>query len=100
MVFKILLLHLDLSDLIFITRYPINSDILHLGTDPRICSKSETKMLSKRKIKDIEAKACFRCTEDKRAAFILESPNQHTVLESCNKQDLPVASVTEEVAGK
>ena len=53
-------------------------------------------MLARGKIKNIEAKACYCCTDEKRVAFIIEGPDQHTVLETVQQQlDIPVASIME-----
>jgi hypothetical protein len=53
-------------------------------------------MLQKGKIKGIEAKSCYCCTGEKRVAFIIEGPDQNTVLDVVQQQlDIPVASITE-----
>lgn len=56
-------------------------------------------MLAKGKIKDIEAISCYCCTDEKRVAFVIEGPDEQTVLQTMQEQlDIPVASIMEEVA--
>lgn len=77
-------------------RYLINSHILRSGTDPRACAEGAAKMLEKGKFKDIEARSCFCGTDENRVVFIIEGPDQHTVLETVQEQlDIPVASIFE-----
>ena len=77
-------------------RYLINSHILRSGTDPRACAEGAAKQLSRGKIKGIEAKACYCCSDEKRVALVVEGPDQHTVLETIQQQiDIPVASIFE-----
>ena len=60
-------------------------------------------MLEKGKFKDIEARSCFCGTDENRVAFIIEGPDQHTVLKTVQEQlDIPVESIfeVEEVAPK
>jgi hypothetical protein len=53
-------------------------------------------MLQHGKIKDIEAKACYCCTDQNRVAFLIEGPSQNAVLETVQEQlDIPVASIME-----
>jgi hypothetical protein len=83
-------------DLFFMPRYLVNSHILRSGQDSRDCAEGVAKMLSKGKIKDIEIKACYFCTEEKRGSFVIEGPDEHTVLETVQQQiDIPVASIME-----
>jgi hypothetical protein len=86
-----------------VPRYLINSHILRSGQDPKACAEGAAKMLEKGKIKSVEAKACYCCTNENRVAFIVEGPDQHTVLETVQQQlDISVASImeVEEVAPK
>ena len=77
-------------------RYLINSHILRSGTDPRACAEGAAKMLARGKIKNIEAISCYCCTDEKRVAFIIEGPDQNTVLETVQLQlDIPVESIME-----
>jgi hypothetical protein len=77
-------------------RYLVNSHILRSGTDPRACAEGAAKMLARGKIKNIEAKSCYCCTNEKRVAFIIEGPDQNTVLETVQQQlDIPVQSIME-----
>jgi len=76
--------------------YLINSEILRSGTDPRSCAEGAAKMLARGKIKNIEAKACYCCTGEKRVAFLVEGPDRNTVLEVVQQQlNIPVASIME-----
>jgi hypothetical protein len=87
----------------FMPRYLINSHILRSGTDPRICAEGAAKMLAKGKTKDIAATSCYCGTDQKRVAFIIKGPDQHTMLETVKQQlEIPVASIfeVEEVALK
>lgn len=78
------------------SRYLVNSEILRLGTDPRACAEGAAKMLSSGKIKDVEAQACFCCTDEKRVAFIVEAPSRDSVLQTLQEQlDIPIASINE-----
>jgi hypothetical protein len=53
-------------------------------------------MLAHGKIKDIESKACYCCTDENRVAFIIEGPSQDAVLQTIQEQlDIPVASIME-----
>jgi hypothetical protein len=48
------------------------------------------------KIKNIELKACYRYTNEKRVTFVVEAPDQQTVLETVEEQlGIPVASIME-----
>lgn len=77
-------------------RYLVNSAILKSGKDPKTCAEGAAKMLAKGKYKDIEAKSCYCCTNEARAAFIIEGPSQDAVLEAVQEQlDIPVASILE-----
>jgi hypothetical protein len=77
-------------------RYLINSHILPSGTDPRTCAEGAAKMLARGKIKNIDAKACYCCTDENKVAFLVEGPDQHTVLEIVQQQlNIPVASIME-----
>jgi hypothetical protein len=80
----------------FLPKYLVNSAILRSGTDPKSCAEGAAKMLSRGKIKDIEAKACYCCTGENRVAFLIEGPSRDAVLEVVQEQlDIPVASITE-----
>jgi hypothetical protein len=82
-------------------RYLVNSAILRSGTDPRACAAGAAKMLAHGKVKDIEAKACYCCTDEKRVAFVIEGPSQDAVLQTVQEQlDIPVESIMEEVQSK
>lgn len=84
-------------------RYLINSHILRSGQDAKACAEGAAKMLAKGKIKNIEAKSCYCCSNEKRVAFIVEGPDQQSVLETVQQQlDIPVASImeVEEVTSK
>lgn len=63
-------------------RYLINSHILHSGQDPKACAEVATKILEKGKIKNVVAKACYCCTDEKRDALIVEGPESTTVLKT------------------
>lgn len=77
-------------------RYLLSSHILRSGTDPRACAEGAAKMLARGKIKDIQAIACYCCNDEKRVSFVIEGPDQHTVLETVQQQlDIPVASIME-----
>ncbi|MCW3999458.1 MAG: hypothetical protein NWE93_04400 [Candidatus Bathyarchaeota archaeon] len=77
-------------------RYLVNSAILRSGKDPKSCAEGAAKMLARGKIKDVEAKACYCCTGENRAAFIIEGPSEDAVLAVVQEQlDIPVASITE-----
>lgn len=53
-------------------------------------------MLEKGKIKGVEAKACYCCGHEDRVAFLIEAPNEDTVLEVLQEQlDIPIASIKE-----
>lgn len=53
-------------------------------------------MLARGKIKGIEAKTCYCCTNENRVAFIIEGPSQETILEVMQEQlNIPVASISE-----
>jgi len=79
-----------------VPKYLINSHILHSGKNPRACAEGAAKMLARGKIKNIEVKACYCCTNEKRVSFLIEGPDQHTVLETVQEQlDIPVASIME-----
>jgi hypothetical protein len=52
-------------------------------------------MLAKGKIRDIEAKACYCCGSEGRVAFIIEGPSRDAVLETLERIQIPVASITE-----
>jgi hypothetical protein len=77
-------------------RYLVDSAILRSGKNPKSCAEGAAKMLAKGKIKDIEAKSCYCCTNENRVAFVIEGPSQDAVLETVQEQlDIPVASITE-----
>jgi hypothetical protein len=74
----------------------VNSAILGSEKNSQACAEGAAKMLSRGKIKGIEAKACYCCRGENRVAFIIEGPNQDAVLEVVQEQlDIPVASITE-----
>ncbi len=76
--------------------YLINSAILRSGKDPKACAEGAAKNLARGKIKGIEAKSCYCCGQDGRVAFLIEGPDEHTVLETIQEQlDIPVASIME-----
>ena len=53
-------------------------------------------MLAKGKIKNIEAKTCYCCSNENRVAFVIEGPSQEVVLETLQEQlNIPVASIWE-----
>ena len=53
-------------------------------------------MLAHGKIRDIEAKACYCCKTENRAAFLIEGPSEDAVLQVVQGQlNIPVASITE-----
>ncbi len=77
-------------------RYLVNSHILRSGTDPRACAEGVAKNLARGKIKNVEAKSCYCCTDDKRVAFVVEGPDQNSVLEVLQQQlDVPIESIME-----
>ena len=77
-------------------RYLVNSAILRSEKDAKSCAEGAAKMLSRGKIKDIEAKACYCCTGENRAAFLIEGPSEDTVLGVLQEQlNIPVASIME-----
>lgn len=80
----------------FLPEYLVNSAILRSGKDQRACAEGAAKMLSKGKIKDIQAKACYCCGAANRVAFIIEGPSEDAVLHVIQEQiDIPVASILE-----
>jgi hypothetical protein len=80
----------------FLTRYLVNSAILRSGQNPKTCAEGAAKMLQKGKIKDIEAKACYCCTNESRVAFLIDAPSQDAVLETLQEQlNIPIASIME-----
>jgi hypothetical protein len=53
-------------------------------------------MLMPGRIKGIEAKSCYCCGQEGRVAFVIEGPDEHTVLETVQEHlDIPVASIME-----
>ena len=52
-------------------------------------------MLARGKIQSIEAKACYCYRSEGRVAFVIEAPSQDALLETFEKIDLPIASITE-----
>ena len=80
----------------FLPSYLVNSAILRSGKDPKACAEGAAKMLSKGKIKDIEAKACYCCGKENRVAFLIEGPSEDAILHVIQEQlDIPVASIME-----
>ncbi len=80
----------------FLPRFLVNSAILHSDKDPKACAEGAAKMLSRGKIKDIEAISCYCCTDEPRVAFLIEGPNKNAVLETVQQQlNIPVASIME-----
>jgi hypothetical protein len=75
--------------------YIVNSAILRSGKDPKACASGAAKMLTSGKIKDINVKSCYCCTNENRVAFVIDAPSQDALFEVMEKIDLPVASVTE-----
>jgi hypothetical protein len=81
---------------IILPTFLVNSAILQAGTDPKACAEGAAKMLARGKIKDIEAKSCYCCTNEARVSFVIEGPTQETVLETVQHHlNIPVASITE-----
>lgn len=77
-------------------KYLVNSAILRSEKNAKSCAEGAAKMLARGKIKDIEAKACYCCTGENRATFLIEGPSQDAVLQVVQEQlDIPVASITE-----
>ena len=77
-------------------RYLINSHICAQALIPELVQKEQLRCWQRGKIKDIEAKACYCCTDEKRVAFVVGCPDQHTVLEIVQQQlDIPVSSIME-----
>lgn len=77
-------------------RYLVNSALLRSGKDPKACAEGAAKMLSKGKIKGIEAKSCYCCATEDRVAFVIEGPSEDAVLQVLQEQlDIPVASIFE-----
>jgi hypothetical protein len=77
-------------------RYLVNSAILESGQNSKACAEGAAKMLSRGKIKDIEAKACYCCKGENRVAFLIDGPSQDAVLETVQEQlNIPVASIME-----
>ncbi len=80
----------------YLPRFLVNSAILKSGKDAKSCAEGAAKMLARGKIKDIEAKACYCCTDESRVAFIIEGPSQDAVLETLQEHlNIPVASILE-----
>jgi nitrate reductase NapAB chaperone NapD len=73
--------------------YIVNSAILR--KEPKACAEGAAKMLTSGKIKGVEVKSCYCCGAEGRVAFIVESPDRDTVLETMEKLDIPVASIME-----
>ncbi|MCW4030359.1 MAG: hypothetical protein NWE92_12025 [Candidatus Bathyarchaeota archaeon] len=77
-------------------RYLVDSAILSSKKSPRACAEGAAKMLEKGKINGVEAKACYCCGHEGRVAFLIEAPNENSLLEVLQEQlDIPVASITE-----
>jgi hypothetical protein len=77
-------------------KYLVNSAILKSENNPQACAEGAAKMLSKGKIKDVEAKACYCCRGENRVAFVIEGPNQERVLSVLQEQlNIPVESISE-----
>ena len=77
-------------------RFLVNSAILHSDKDPRACAEGAAKMLSRGKIKDVEAISCYCCTDEPRVAFLIEGPSKNVVLETLQQHlNIPVASIME-----
>jgi hypothetical protein len=80
----------------FLPKFLVNSAILHSDKDPKACAEGAAKMLSRGKIKDIEAISCYCCTNEPRVAFLIKGPSKDAVLETVQQQlDIPVASIME-----
>jgi len=75
--------------------YIVNSAILRSGKDPKTCATGSAKMLTNGKIKDINVKSCYCCTDENRVAFLIEAPSEEVLLEALEKIDLPVAAISE-----
>ena len=77
-------------------KYLVQSAILKSEENAKSCAEGVAKNLSRGKIKDVEAKACYCCSQENRAAFLIEGPSQDAVLEVIQEQlDVPVASIME-----
>jgi nitrate reductase NapAB chaperone NapD len=76
-------------------RFLVNSAIFRAGKDPKACAKGAVKMLNQGKIKDVELKTCYCCSQEGRVAFIVEAASRDAVLETMEKIDVPVASILE-----
>ena len=86
----------NLFGVIFLPRFLVNSAILKSGSDSKSCAEGAAKMLARGKIKGIEAKSCYCCSNESRVAFVIEGPSQDSVLETIQEQlNIPVASITE-----
>ncbi|MFA5573048.1 MAG: hypothetical protein WDA42_08055 [Candidatus Bathyarchaeia archaeon] len=77
-------------------KFLVNSAILKSENNPQACAEGAAKMLSKGKIRDIEATACYCCKGENRVAFVIKGPSQDVVLETVQEQlNIPVVSITE-----
>jgi len=70
----------------FMPRYPVNSAILRSGKDPRAYAEGATKMLSKGKIKGIEAKSCFAAPQKAELLSSLKAQVKMPCWRLCNSK--------------
>jgi len=78
----------------FLSRFLVNSAILNSDKNPQACAEGAAKMLSRGKVKDIEAISCYCCSNEARVAFLIEGPSEKAVLETLQEQlNIPVASI-------
>ena len=84
------------SEVKLLPRFLVNSAILQSSKEPKTCAEGAAKMLSRGKIKDVEAIACYCCTDEPRVAFLIDGPSKNVVLETVQQHlNIPVASIME-----
>jgi hypothetical protein len=77
-------------------KFLIQSAILKTKENAKSCAEGAAKMLARGKVQGIEAKACYCCEQENRAAFLIEGPSQAAVLETMQEHlNIPIASITE-----
>ena len=77
-------------------KFLVQSAILKSEKNAKSCAEGVAKNLAKGKIKDVEATAGYCCSQENRAAFLIEGPSQDFVLKVVQEQlKVPVASIME-----
>ena len=84
------------SEVKILPRFLVNSAILPSSKEPKNCAEGAAKMLSRGKIKDVEAIACYCCTDEPKVVLLIDGPNKNIVLETIQQHlNIPVASIME-----